>query len=101
MEDERKVIQKKENPIVMGLYITFWVSILVMFFLLFLNQMESYNTLRADLTRLEAEVAQAQAEAYSLELQLTLFDSDVYLEYLARRRGMVRPNEIVFRNVAD
>ncbi|MCL2578316.1 MAG: septum formation initiator family protein [Defluviitaleaceae bacterium] len=92
---------KKSNPIVITLYLIFWAVIIIMFFGLLAGQSEEYNALRADLTRLNASVAEAEAAAEQLEIQLTFFDSDAYMEYLARRRGMVRPNEIIFRNIAE
>ncbi|MCL2225698.1 MAG: septum formation initiator family protein [Defluviitaleaceae bacterium] len=93
--------RKKENPIVITLYIIFWSAILVMFGGLFVSHMDEYNALQAERTRVYSAIAEAQATAEQLEIQLTFFDSDAYMEYLARRRGMVRPNEIIFRNIVD
>jgi cell division protein FtsB len=100
-ENSNKNETPKENPIVITLYIIFWSAILIMFGGLFVGQMENYNALSAELTRINALVAEEQAEAEQLDIQLTFFDSDAYMEYLARRRGMVRPNEIIFRNIAE
>jgi len=75
---------------------------IVMFAWLFVNQMESYNDLQAQLTRINANIEAERAENYRLTMQLTFFDSDMYVEQLARDRlGMIRPGEIVFRNIAD
>jgi len=94
--------RKKEHPIVTALYVTFWAVVFIMFAMLFVNQMDSYNELNAELTRTNAAIAREQAEAERLELHLAFFDSDAYIEQLARERlGMVRYNEIVFRNIAD
>jgi cell division protein FtsB len=93
--------QKKERPIVITLYIIFWSAILIMFGGLFVGQMENYNELQSELTRLNASIAEEEATSAQLQTQLSFFDSDAYMEYLARRRGMVRENEIIFRNVAE
>jgi len=99
---KRKRIKKKERPIVNVMYFSFWAAILIMFAALFFSQMESYNELQAQLALANANVAREKAENDRLELQLTFFDIDDYVEQLARERlGMVRPNEIVFRNIAD
>jgi cell division protein DivIC len=100
-ENEPKEAPKKENPIVITLYLIFWSVLILMCVGLYTGQRDSYNELKARLTQLEAEKAEAQATAEQLEIQLTYFDSDSYIEYLARRRGMVRDNEIVFRNIAE
>jgi cell division protein FtsL len=94
--------KKKKSRLVLALYIAFWAAVLIMFGGLFISQMESYNELQAELTRLNAQIAREQAEQERLQLQLNLFDGDAYIEQLARDRlGMVRPNEIVFRNIAE
>jgi cell division protein FtsB len=79
----------------------FWIAILVMFAILFVSQMESYNELQAQLAQTNANIERAQAEQSRLEQQLTFFDNDFYIEQLARERGLVRQNEIVFRNIAE
>jgi cell division protein FtsB len=104
MEDRqpRKRIKKRERPLVITLYVMFWAAVLIMFAGLFVSQMESYNELQAELTRVNSNIALERAEYERLQHQLHLFDSDAYMEQLARDRlGMVRPNEIVFRNIAD
>lgn len=99
---KRKRIKKPERPLVLTLYIVFWSAIVIMFFILFVSQMESYNELNAELTRLSNSIAAERAEYERLQMQLTFFDSDTYIEQLARERlGMVRPGEIVFRNIAE
>ena len=102
METKRKIIKKRENPIVLGMYIIFWVAVLAMFAMHLLSQMESYNALQAELSRINGNISAAAAEKERLEYELSFFDSDAYLEQLARERlGMARPNEIVFRNIAN
>jgi cell division protein FtsB len=98
----RRRIRKPENPIVLGMYITFWVAVLLMFLWHFVSQMENYNELQAELSRINGEITVKMQEQERLEFELSFFDSDAYLEQLARERlGMARPNEIVFRNIAD
>jgi cell division protein DivIC len=99
---KRRRIKRRQHPIVHILYFVFWGTMLVMFALLFISQMDSYNELRAELTRVESIISRERAENERLHLQHTFFDSDVYVESLARDRlGMVKENEIVFRNIAD
>lgn len=99
---ERRRVKKRERPMVLALYVIFWATALIMFGGLFVSQMDSYNNLQAELTRVNTEIERAQAERDMLEFQLSFFDSDAYMEQLARNMlGMVRPNEIVFRNIAD
>jgi cell division protein FtsB len=101
-ERVRKRIQKPENRIVLGMYIVFWAAVLIMFAWHFVSQMENYNELQSELSRINANVSAAAAKQEQLEFELSFFDSDAYLEQLARERlGMARPNEIVFRNTAN
>jgi len=98
MEKEKKV---KSNPIAVALYILFWIVLVIMFFMLFVGQMDDYNELNEELSQLSANIAEAKISAEQLEIQMSFFDSDSYMEYLARKRGMVKQNEIIFRNIAD
>lgn len=101
--DEKPQVQKKRgNPIINALYISFWAAILIMFISLFFNQMESYNERQTELARMNTNLARERAENERLLFELSLFNSDAHIEQLARERlGMVRPNEIVFRNIAE
>lgn len=102
MDSKRKRIKKKDSPLITTLYIVFWAVVLILFGGLFISQMESYNELQKELTRVNSDVSRAKVENERLETQLSFFDSDAYIERLARERlGMVRPNEIVFRNIAE
>ncbi|MCL1878497.1 MAG: septum formation initiator family protein [Defluviitaleaceae bacterium] len=86
----------------LALYYIFWAAILILLGALFVNQMESYNERRAELTRINTEVEREQAEYVRLTYQLESLDREDYIERLARDiLGMVRPNEIVFRNMAE
>ena len=98
---QRTRIKKRVRPVILGLYVAFWITVMIMFSILFINQMSTYNDLQAQLTRVNDDIEREQADAQLRELQLSMFDSDAYVEQLARSRGMVHPNEIVFRNIAD
>ncbi|MCL2356420.1 MAG: septum formation initiator family protein [Defluviitaleaceae bacterium] len=83
-------------------YYIFWATILILLFALFITQMENYNELRAEYTRLNAEIERERAENLRLTEHIDSLDSDAYVERFARDvLGMVRPNEIVFRNTAE
>jgi len=83
------------------IFIFFWLAIMGLTFARVVNQSSRYNDLRAELTRLEADIEVRTVQNEDLQMQIDFFDSDAYIEQLARDRlGMVRPNEIVFRNIA-
>ena len=83
-------------------YIIFWVLVLFMLAGFIISQAGTYNELRLELIHRQMEEAFEREVLHNLEIQLRFFDSDVYIEQLARERlGMIRPNEIVFRNVAE
>jgi cell division protein FtsB len=94
--------KRRKRPITFVMYVTFWTLILVGFAGFFVSQAREYNLLRAERTQLQYYIDREVARIESLELQKTFFDSDLYVERLARDTlGMVRPDEIVFTNVAD
>lgn len=99
---KQKAKPKVKNKISLTLYVVFWALILIMFSGLIVTQAGQYNDLRATLDRINEDVAAERAIYNDLTNQLQFFDSDAYIEALARERlGMIRPNEIVFRNVAE
>jgi len=103
-ESRHKKIEKPKvkNKISLTLYVIFWALILIMFSGLIITQAGQYNELRTTLNRINEDVARERAIHDDLNHQLQFFDSDAYIESLARERlGMIRPNEIVFRNVAE
>ena len=76
--------------------------ILGVFSALIFRQAASYNDLRAESIRIEEQLARYQATYDALRYQMAHFDSDAYIERLARERlGWVRPNEIIFRQRTD
>jgi len=107
MKKEHKRNEPIKKPVVkkkfsLFLFMIFWALILVMFSGLIVVQASRYNEIRADLERINADIAHEQRIYNELTNQLHFFDSDAYIEMLARERfGMIRPNEIVFRNIAE
>jgi len=78
------------------------VAILGVFLTLIANQADAYNALQAQYDIIQENLARQVAIYEDLQYQLAHFDSDSYIEALARERfGWVRPNEIVFRMITD
>ena len=102
METRQRPKRKRKRPLYNFFFISFWTLIVVMFTGLIITQATRYNELRAELDRVNAQIAAEQAAMEDLEMRLLFFDSDAHIERLARLRlGMVRQNEIVFVNIAD
>ena len=94
--------KKQKRPIANLVTILVCVAILAGSAALILRQAASYNDLRAESIRIEAELDSARATYYALRHRIAHFDSDAYIEQLARDRlGWVRPNEIIFRRRVD
>jgi len=90
--------KKKKSKMSNFIFVLVCLVIIVSFARLIELQAESYNTLRAEHNRIEGELARAIAEFNALNYQIAHFDSDAYIERLARDRlGWARPNEIIFR----
>ena len=93
---------KKPRPRLVLIFVIFWMVLIGLCFALVVGQAGRYNELRSELDSVQADIERATARYYDLRHQLQFFDSDAYIERLARERlGMVRPNELVFRNVAE
>jgi len=92
--------RRKKNQYT-GIYLMFWVIIIGLSVILIVGQARQYNEYREAYERVIADIARVRAENEDLQRQLEFYDSDAHIEQLARERlGMVRPNEIVFRNIA-
>jgi len=99
---QRQQKLKREHPIIRVLYYIFWAMIVVLFTAFIFYQADTYNALRAELNEVNLRIEREIAEREELEFHLSFFDSDAYIEQLARNvLGMVRPNEFVFRNIAE
>jgi len=65
-------------------------------------QLSRYEEYRRELDRLTAELEQEQQVAVDLRYRQAFYDSDAYIELLAREMlGFVRQDEIIFQNIAD
>jgi len=83
-------------------FMVFWMVLLGLSFALVVGQAGRYNELRSELESVEADIARATERNYDLQHQIDFFDVDAYVENLARERlGMLRPNELIFRNTAE
>lgn len=86
----------------MYLYIPFWLLIVGAFLGLMVIQWSWYEDYRNDLDRLRAELAQEEQIAADLMHRRAFYESDAYIELLAREMlGFVRQDEIVFQNIAE
>ena len=95
---EKKTQKKKRSKFNSFLYILMCAVIVGSFLRLIYIQAEQYNALRLRHENILEDYARARAQYYALNYQIAHFDSDAYIERLARDRlGWVRPNEIVFR----
>jgi len=93
--------KKKQKRRISWLFIVFWVAIISLSLTFVTGQARRYSQLSTELYQAQSNLARERATFNDLYLQLLFFDSDAYIERLARERlGMVRPNEIVFRNMA-
>ena len=98
---EKKERRKKPLAKWMLIFALFWLVIIGVSFAVVSNQARQYNQLRAEALRVQANVDNQKAINEALYDQVAFFDSDAYIEARARERlGMVRPTEIVIRNIA-
>jgi len=103
IEKPDKKRKKKKKPMRKSIWAfgIFWVLLIALTCALVIGQARRYNELREVYDRVQAELAQEQAINEDLYLRLLFFDREAYIERQARERlGMVRPNEIVFRNIS-
>jgi len=93
---------KPSNKFKTIICILFCAFILILSLAFISNQTASYNDLRAHNDSIQQNLARQRAIYEDLSYHLANFDSDAYIEALARERfGWVRGNEIVFRMVTD
>ena len=99
---EKRRGKKRKRRFKTLMFFLFWLFIIASFGVLTVSQANNYNNLRADLLDIETRILAEQAVIEDLDLQIMFFDSDAHVEQLARERlGMVRTDEIVFRNIAS
>lgn len=95
---KQKKAKKPKSKMNTFIFIIVCMIILGGFFGLISLQAASYNTLRADHNRVLADIDRETAIYEGIRYQIAHFDSDAYIEELARNRlGWVRPNELVLR----
>jgi len=93
---------KKGNKINNIIFILVCVVVVGAFVHFLGRQSASYSSLRAHHDQIERQLAEARAEFNALSYQIAHFDSDAYVERLARERlGWARPNEIIFRQRSE
>lgn len=62
-------------------------------------QMQEYRTLQNEAAELEQQIAQEQEKALDFEAQKEYYNSDSYIEQIAREQlGLVKSNEILYIN---
>ncbi|MCL2405075.1 MAG: septum formation initiator family protein [Defluviitaleaceae bacterium] len=90
--------KKKSNMFYNIVFILVCLVIVGAFSRLIDRQSNRYNALRTVHDQIERQFAEERARYYTLSYQIAHFDSDAYIERLARERlGWARPNEIIFR----
>ena len=98
----KKKRYKKPKPKYTIAFVIFWMVLIGSTFVLVVGQAGRYNELRSEHDAVEADIARATARNADLQHQIDFFDINAYVENLARERlGMLRPNELIFRNIAE
>ena len=78
------------------------IVMVVAFTRLIAHQSSVYNDRRARYEHFDRQLAEELAITANLRYQIANFDSDAYIERLARERlGWARPHEIIFRQRAE
>jgi len=99
MPKQIKKESKKLNNIV---FLLVCILILGAFFRFMSLQADVYNERRAQYENFYRQYTDARAVYNGLRYQIAHFDSDAYIERLARERlGWARPNELVFRQRSE
>ena len=86
----------------MVFYALFWLLLLSATSVVMVMQASRYNTYRDVLAQVEADLRKEERTNMELQEQMYFYDSDAYIEQLAREHlGYVKPDEIIFINVAE
>ena len=84
------------------IFLVFWLVLAGVSFALVVERAGRYNELRAELEFAEIQIDRETERYYDLTSQRDFFDTYAYIEQQARDRlGMMRPNELMFRNIAE
>ena len=93
--------RKKRKSRFTWVFAIFWLGVIGLAFSLIVGQAGRYNQLREEYMIIQENIARVLEVQHQLQLEREFHDADAYVERLARERlGFVRPNEIVFRNIA-
>jgi cell division protein FtsB len=93
-------IKKKKAKTLM--FMAFCLCITAVFAGAIISQASGYNHYRRELNQAMADLETEKQIHYDLLEQMAFYESDAYIERLAREQlGYVRPDEIVFVNIAD
>ena len=94
---KKKTRKRKLSTI---LYVLFWLMIIGAFTGFAVNQASRYNYYYNELNKVTEDLDKAKAAYDALLAQKLYYESDAYIEQLARDQlGYVKPDEIVFINV--
>jgi cell division protein DivIC len=92
--------QKKSRRFRWLIYMLMWLALLGSFGWLAIDQASLYSALRSDIERVKVETERALEAYEQLKRQIAFIGSDAYIEQQARERfGLVKPTEIIFRNI--
>ena len=100
-KSSKKNKRKKRKSRLTWVFVIFWAGIIGLAFALMAGQARRYNELREENLIIQENIDRALDRQHQLQLEEEFHDRNAYIERLARERlGFVRPNEIVFRNIA-
>ena len=100
MESEKKSFIKHKGNLL--IYIIFCILVIGMTLVFLYVQIEDYNEVRSEINRTLVNIEREELRYVRLREELDFFDRMTYIEHAARNTlGMVRPHEIVFRNIAE
>ena len=100
METEKKSFIKSKGNLL--IYVFFCIAVVGITLSILFKQIENYNTVRDEINRTLVNIEREELRNIRLNEELEFFDTVSYMEYAARNTlGMVRPHEIVFRNIAE
>jgi len=100
--NEKSNSEKRKSKVYNFILLLFCLLITAVFGALINRYIGSYNDLRTSANNIYAELQRERAIYQDLQYQLAHFDSDAYIEHLAREHlGWVMPNELVLRKMTD
>ncbi|MCL1988356.1 MAG: septum formation initiator family protein [Firmicutes bacterium] len=95
---KKRTRNKPKSKAHMYFYIPFWMFMIVVFAGFIITQLALHETYVAELESLQAELQIEQQIAQDLQYRQIFYQSDAYIEQLAREMlGFIREDEIIFR----